>query len=359
MLERQGAETQAFATENLRGIEKFRNDLPRTVQEINEQIDKIRFDKFMDRLQDAARMAEEIGDSFGRAAGNLVRDIKHPLDALKGLADDLVGIITQNFERQVSQWATQAIGGPVAKGIFGGQLTGPDALTVEQMNMALDLATGNLNGLAAAAAAASGAMGGSGAAGAADQVTGSFGQLDPTLASFGNRLMSLFSGGGGGGLGGILKGGMSLLGGLFGGGGGGLSDPGIGVLGQGSIANTNVDLSGLASIPSFDVGGWVGGGSGGSKIIRAHEGEHITNPFAASRFGPLLDAINSGMIADLPSLGRMISSRRDDDRNVIDSRIGGSRGMTQIFNVRTNNADSFRRSERQLRGLARRRLAMQ
>ncbi len=369
-MERQGIETKGMARSQLTGMDKFRDELPRTVDEINQQIDRIRFDKFMERLQDAARMAEEIGDAFGRAAGNLVRDIRHPLDALKGLAMDLGEIITQNFEKQVSDWATQAIGGPVAKGMMG--MTGPNPLTVEQMNMALDLATGNLNALSAAAASASINMGGDGAAGAAGELNAAAGeagssltQLDPQLAQFGTGLMSIlqrFMGGGaGGGLGGLLKLGMSLFGSASGGGAaaGGAASAGSGTP-MFTPSNPGVGFAG---------GGWIRGmGTGRSddNQIWASDGEHITNADSARRFAPVLDGINSGKIPDMPSLGRIFQGGQRErvsrglDR--LDARTVGlafGRGMVQNWYIQTKDADSFHRSERQLRQLGKRRLGMQ
>lgn len=372
MLERQGVETMSFAVDNLRGIEAFRNKLPQTVEEINEAIEKIRFDMFLEKLQDAARFAEDIGDAFGRAAGRLAR-FEKPLDVLKGLLQDLADTLTEQFiVKPVSEWAKNAIGNPMAKAAFGKDMVGPDKLTVDQMNLALDLATQNLNALSQAAIAASSAMGGTGVnvenlGGAAGQAGQGLQDLDPQLAAFGNRLMALLGGvGGGGGIGGFLKMGLSALGSVFG--GGGLSDPGLSVLNTGSIANTNVDLSGIDFsnvMGGFAGGGWIGGSGTGrsdSNLIWASRGEHMTNADAAQRFAPILEGINSGLIPDIRSLGQLFAHQsRGRDRSDLDwNRLSEmmlryGRRETNLY-IKTEDANSFLRSERQLRSIANRRL---
>ena len=378
-LERQGLETTGLAKSQLTGIEKFRDELPRTVDDINQQIDRIRFDKFMETLRRAAAMAEEIGDAFGRVAENLVADIKHPLKALKTLATDILGIFARNAQQQVADWAKDAIGGPIAARVFGGQLQQQGGLNTEQMNMALAVATSNLNALATAAASASFAMGGDGAAEAAGELAAGAGaagaglqQLDPQLAQFGNGLMSILSrfmgGGTGGGLGGLLKLGMSALGTAFG--SGGLSGSGIDVANTGSLVPAGApDMSGvLVDLPKFAGGGWVSGGTGrtDSNLIWADNGEHITNPDASRRFAPVLEGINSGLIPDVPALGRMLGGKTMGDAerqwrrlDMAALRLGGREGLTQNYYIQTKDADSFRRSERQIRSTGRRRLGVQ
>lgn len=319
LLERQAVETKGFAVEQLRGMEKFRNDLPKTVAEINEQIENIRFDLFTQKLQEAAQFARSLGDAFGQAAGEIARtgDV---MGALTGLLNNLAQTLTEQFiEKPIAEFFTEKVGGPLAKKTIGKDLVGPDALTVQQMNMALDLATANLRNLSIAAGQAAGAMGaggGAGAAGAADALTQaatgteqSFSALDPQLSQFGSGLMqvlsSLAGGGGGSDLMGFLKMGLSIAGAAAGGGGGLPFTPSPGGAGSGFAGYVGIGqfMGGMAE------GGWVGGhgtGRSDSNLIRASVGEHMTNADAASRFGPVLDGINSGRIPDMPSLGRMM-----------------------------------------------------
>lgn len=127
------------------------------------------------------------------------------------------------------------------------------------------------------------------------------------------------SGGGGGLLGGLMKG----IGGLFGAG----FVPDIGGIG----ASTSSMLSGLPVNGDFALalaGGLAGGGpteAGRTYLV----GEH----------GPeLFTAAQDGMVT----------------ANSVLAKLGGhdepaqSRGMTQVFNIKTNDADSFRRSRRQI-----------
>lgn len=335
MLSRQGSESKAFAVEQLRGIEKFRNELPKTVDEINEQIEKIRFEVFTEKLQEAARFAEDVGDAFGRAAGRIA-NFENPLSVLQGLLQDLSQTLTEQFiVGPASDWATKNIGGPLAKKTIGKDLTGPDALSVQQMNMAIDLATGNLHNLALAATQASAAMGGGtgggvGAAGAADALsqaaTGteqSFASLDPQLSQFGNGLMQIISGvaggGGGGGLMGFLQMGLSLAGAAAGGGGGLLAGGGLSALSAAPGVNwVSGAGAGDLMLGAMADGGWVGGhgtGRSDSNLIWASVGEHMTNARAARAFGPVLDGINSGMIPSMPALRKMMGSSTIDRRS--------------------------------------------
>jgi hypothetical protein len=342
MLARQGGETKAFAVEQLRGIEKFRNDLPKTVDEINEQIENIRFELFTEKLREAAQFAEDVGDAFGRAAGEIARtgDV---MGALQGLLNNLADTLTKQFiEKPISDWATRTIGGPLAAKTIGKDLVGPDALTTEQMNVALGLATQNLNMLATAAATASGAMGGggAGAAGAADALTQaasgtqqSFASLDPQLSQFGNGLMQILSGvagggGGGGGLMGFLQMGLSLAGAAAGGGMfGGMGGVGAGL---GSVAFSGGGLQNFSVVPAgfgsgigitpmgFADGGWIGGhgtGTSDDMPIMASIGEHMTNARAAKAFAPVLDGINSGRIPSMPALKSMLGTSNIDRRS--------------------------------------------
>lgn len=150
LLENQKAEIEAFEVESLRGFEKLRNDLPRTAAEINEAIESIRFDRFAQKLEQAARFAEDIGSAFGRAAGALAR-FEDPLDVLQGLIADLAQTFTENFiEKPVTEWATRQIGMPLAKQGFGDELMAQAGLSAQQMSIALAQATGTLTGLNAA-----------------------------------------------------------------------------------------------------------------------------------------------------------------------------------------------------------------
>lgn len=321
-LEKQGAESKAFTQEHLRGIEKFRNDLPKTVKEINEAIEDIRFDLFTERLQQAAQFARDVGDAFGNAAARIA-NFENPLDVVKGLLQDLSRTLTEQFiTKPVSNWATKNIGLPLAKETMGKGLTGPDALTVEQMNLALDLATQNLNALSSAAMSASASMGGggAGAAQAADALgqsatatEQSFSSLDPQLAQFGSGLMSVLSGlggGGGSGLMGFLKMGLGLAAGAFGG-GGAAAGGGFGSLPGALSFNPGGSFlgGGAGFVGGFAGGGWIGGhgtGRSDSMWLKGSRGEHMTNADAASRFGPVLDGINSGRIPDMPALAGVL-----------------------------------------------------
>lgn len=320
LMERQGIETQAFAKAHLTGLAKFTDELPRTVEEINEAIERIRFDHLMQKLQEAAGFAEDVGAAFGRAASQIA-NFQNPLDVLKGLLADLAQIFTRTFiEQPVTEWATRTIGGPMAGKLFGKQLTGPDALTTQQMNVALGLATQNLNMLASAAQYAAAAMGaqggagaGAGAAAAADQLAAgatSAGQAMqnqiPILGQFGTGLMAvlgaLSGGGGGGGMGALLGIAGSLLGGLGGAGGigGGTSTLSTltGPLSLGLNASNYPTLFG----PGFAKGGYTGGRRG--RIAGAVHGEEFVFDADTTRaFRPVLEMIHAGALPSISALG--------------------------------------------------------
>jgi hypothetical protein len=326
-------DVKAFAVEHLTGMAKFKNDLPATVDEINESISKIRFDLFTERLQRAATMAEDVGDAFGNAAGALAR-FENPLDVLKGLISDLAKTFTENtIEKPIAEWATKHIGIPAAKQAFGKDLTGPDTLTVQEMNVALGLATQNLNLLQAAALNAANAMGvgGAGAAGAADSLAaGATGadqalqQTTPQIGQFGNSLISIISslssGGGGGGAGGflgLLKLGLSIAGAASGGGGGSLA----GLASGPSAATLAATPVGINYIPGGVPGlGFAGGGEGEfgglpgrDRNILAMNGRPFLRVSKGEKFR--VDSIASSRLGDLGPMGlmKMLSDRRGGD----------------------------------------------
>lgn len=313
-------EVKAFGISHLTGLAKFKNDLPQTVDEINEQIEKIRFDLFTERLQRAAQMAEDVGDAFGRAAGALAR-FENPLDVLKGLISDLAQTFTQNvIEKPIADWATRVIGMPAAKQAFGKGLTGPDAMTVQEMNVALGIATQDLHALALAASRASAALGyqgtNAGAAGAAEALSGSATDASqalntnvPAVNQFGGALMqiigSLSGGGGGGGgiLGSLLNIGLAAFGAV--GGGGGLGGPDLAgmskMLGAAPVG-VNYIPGGLPGLGFAEGGsGVIGGrpgrdrnvlgldsGAGFKPFLRVSKGERLSvDSIASSRLGDL------------------------------------------------------------------------
>jgi hypothetical protein len=331
-------EVKADAIEHLTGMAKFKNDLPKTVEDINEAIDNIRFDLFTERLQRAADMAQDVGDAFGNAAGALAR-FENPLDVLKGLVSDLAQTFTKNvIEQPVADWASKAIGMPAARQVFGKQLTGPDQLTVQQMNVALGVATQDLNLLAASARLAAGAMGAPGAAntaaGGADALAQETGQATqamsaqvPVLGQFGSGLMSILSslsgggGGGGGGLLSFLKMGLQIAGAAAGGGGG------FGALGASEVTVGGGVLSSL-SAPSIasvasTLPGWASGGEGEFGGLPGHDRNILSmngKPFLRVSKGEKfkVDSIAGSKLGDLGPLGlmRMLGQQRGGDQHV-------------------------------------------
>lgn len=151
----------------------------------------------------------------------------------------------------------------------------------------------------------------------------------------------------GGGIGGLFKSALGFLG-LGGSGisGAGLSDAGISVLDQGSLVPSSVDLSGLAEIPQFDVGGFTGS-IGRHRIAGfVHGEEGVLNARGMRLLGvPNLNALNRG--APLAAVAGGISN---------DNGLRGRGTVNQYFDVKTNDADSFRRSEGQILRDSRRKL---
>ena len=101
------------------------------------------------------------------------------------------------------------------------------------------------------------------------------------------------------GLGGLFQSGLQGLGSLFGGGGGG---GGLGGL-----------LSLGASLFGFQDGGLVRGpgtGRSDSILARISNGEYIVNAAATRRYGPILEAINSGRIPRFQE-GGLAGEQRD------------------------------------------------
>lgn len=302
LIENQRSEIQAFTVEHLRGIEKFRNDLPRTAKEINAAIESIRFDMFTQKLEEATQFAEDLGGAFGRAAGDIAR-FRNPVEVLKNLVGDLAETFTRNFiEKPVTEWATRNLGMPVAGKLFGDDLTGPDALTVEQMNVALGIATQNLSVLAQAALAASNAMTNTTVTGLGPlttetaATTSAMQAQQPALNQFGSGLMSILGSlaGGGGGSGGffasLLQIGASVAG---------------SVGGAGSIPRPNFNaaqpLSFLSSgsvplVPGFAGGGFTGYGRRGGIAGFVHSNEFVFDAPTTQRLRPLFEAIHAGRL---------------------------------------------------------------
>ena len=327
LLENQKKEMAAFDVENLRGIEKLRNDLPRTVDEINEQIERIRFDLLVERLQRAAEMSEEVGDAFGQFAGEIAQ-LKSPWDALRNLVSSLARTMTENvIERPVSEWATKAIGLPLAKQTYGRDVLGPDKLTVDQMNMALNIATQNLGALQIAAQQAAFALSSAGAsaggaatanqaaavatdqlAPAASTLTGEFQQQVPVLGQFGGGLMSILNslagagggGGGGGFLGSLLNIGMALAG-PAGFGGGGLGSG----LGSAFGAAGGAGVNFIPGLPNggiqmgFSSGGYTGDGNPKDIAGVVHKREWVWDADTTKQFMPVLRDMSAGRLPDL------------------------------------------------------------
>lgn len=328
LISNQHKEVKAFAVEHLRGIDKFRNDLPQTVQEINEQIDKIRFDLFAERLQRAADLASDIGDAFGNFAGSLAR-FENPLKALQSLIGDLAETMTKAvIEKPIADWATRKIGMPLAKQAFGKDLTGPDTLTVQQMNIALGIATQDLHMLAVAAQQASiamGAQGNAGAAGAAEALSQGAGDATqamsdqvPVLGQFGSGLMqvlsSLASGGGGGGggfLGSLLKIGMAAAGSMGGAGGAGAASAAYDFGASGGYDAVNANLLGMAEGGS----GVFGGRGGRDRNVLSMNGKPFLRVSKGERFN--VDSISSSRLGGLgpTGLAQLLDRKRSGDNH--------------------------------------------
>lgn len=153
ILENQKTEQKSLAVQQLEGIAKFRDDLAKEVEDINHAIAQINFDKFSEKLQQMATFAQDVGDAFGQAAGEIV-NFKKPLDVLRNLLGNLAKQFTQNFvERPVADFAKKRLGDGLAQRLFKPQLDkenrkfGPDALTIQQMNEAMKRAVGDFDGL--------------------------------------------------------------------------------------------------------------------------------------------------------------------------------------------------------------------
>lgn len=327
LLENQAKEIRQFAIEHLTGIEKFKHDLPATVDEINDAISRIRFDLFTERLQRAANMARSIGDAFGRAAGAIAR-FENPMDVLTGLLQDLAQTLTENvIEKPVSDFFTQRLGIPMAKQAFGKDLTGPDALTVQQMNVALGMATQNLHMLEIAAQQAAFALGsaggagaGAGAAAAADALgqsatgaTSALNQQVPAINQFGSSLLSVLSGlAGGGGGGGFLGAALNIAGAALGsvaGGGGGASaasafggGPGGFLMGGESPFTVSGPLAGSFG---FAGGGFTGSGPDDEIAGVVHRNEWVWDADTTRELRPLLAMIGTGRIPGFGGTGLM------------------------------------------------------
>jgi hypothetical protein len=103
-------------------------------------------------------------------------------------------------------------------------------------------------------------------------------------------------------------------------------------------------ISGGFKLPGFSLGGTTLGTSRQRIAGFVHGEEGILNPRGLSALGvPNLNALNRGM-----PLSRLVSNDN-----------GGGRPVNQTFNVYANDADSFRRSENQIRRSSRRRLGVQ
>lgn len=292
LLENQHAEVKAFKLEHLTNFDKFKSDLPATVDEINAQIEKIRFDLFTERLQRAADMAKSIGDAFGQFFGDLA-SFKNPLDALKSLLSSLAKTFTENvIVKPISDWATQHIGVPLAKQTFGKALTsGPDGLTAKQFDIALSQATGTLGGLNAALPTASSGL--ETISAAATPASSSLATLTEAAGAAATALTSMAASAGASGTAGGLS---SILGAVGGAGGGGgdlsflLSDP--------TSMESTFGLLGYAS------GGFTG--TGGNNDVKGvvHANEFVMSADAVSGYGlPLLHSMNNGSASTVTAGG--------------------------------------------------------
>ena len=383
LIENQNAEIAAFDVEHLTGFERFRNQLPRTGAEIRERAEQIRFDNFQRKLDEAAQFADEVGSAFGGLAGDLARGVK-PLQAFTNFLSRLADTFTENFiVKPVQEWATRNIGGPAAKRFFGKDLMKEGGLNTEQMNIALALATNNLNMLSQAAALASTNLAATGAgpagdplAAATDPISEAFGitvetGLDPftdaaqastralnaqipVIGQFGGGLMQILSslsGAGGSGGGGFLGSLLNIAGAAFG-------ASGLGGLGGGSIMNpTSMGfISGIGGMSADAVAGSVlfggfarGGftGRGFDDQVRGvvHANEFVFDAPTTRKLRPLFEMISAGR---LPSFGPV-------------QRDGGGRGnpisigAINVHGVRDDR--SARRSARQVRAQLQRELS--
>jgi hypothetical protein len=294
LLKNQKLEVKGFVQDHLTGIEKFRNDLPQTVDEINEQLERIRFDQFTERLQRAASMARDIGDAFGQFAGDIV-SLKNPMDALKSLVSNLAQTMTQNvIVKPVSDWATQHLGIPLAKQTFGKQLTGPDALTAKQFDVALAQATGTLGGLQAALPTAT-----SGIQSITTTAAPASTNLTTLATAAGAAATALTTMAASAGASSASSGILSALGSA----GGGLN---FGSSFGAADVSSAMDFSDLGSIfagaGGFASGGFTGAGAHGDVKGVVHANEFVMNAGAVSRYGlPLLSSINEGSASAMDS----------------------------------------------------------
>jgi hypothetical protein len=155
------AEIKQFDVEHLTGMDKFKYDLPKTSEDFKQAIKDMKFQLFNEKLQQAAQFADDVGGAFGKLASDLA-EFKNPLTAFKDFLTNLAATFTKNFiEKPITDWATQHIGIPAAKQGFGkdlNKLAGDNALSLQELNVALAQATGNLGALQAAAQTSSTGM---------------------------------------------------------------------------------------------------------------------------------------------------------------------------------------------------------
>jgi hypothetical protein len=267
-------ELKEFGIEHLNPMQKFENDLPRTQQEFSDKIQSAAFDQFNDHLQKAAQMASDVGDAFGTLADDILHG-KNPMDILR----DFIGKLAETFQKNViidpiTEWATRTIGAPLAKQAFGSQLdklaqqAGGTALTTQQMNTAMALATGNLRLLMAAAQSAATALSAISATGA---ITGGGGGLAPGLLSFLKIGAGAFAGGPG------LAGGFNAASAL-------------------DFSNSFGAISGFTGSFGFASGGFTGTGADTEPAGIVHKNEYVFDADTTRRFGPVLSLLSSGRI---------------------------------------------------------------
>lgn len=273
ILANQVKELDAFDIEHLTGMAKFKNDLPRSFEDLQQAISDVRFDLFNERLQQAAQFAGDIGGAFGRAAGALAR-FESPVKVLQGLISDLADTFTKNFiEKPVEDFISKKLGQPLAEQLFGKQLMGA-GLSAQQMSVALGLATNNLYVLAAAAQAAAAASGAGAASGFASSI------------------------------------GSALLGGAGIGGASGFGSAVEAAAGSDFMAGWMGGLGGLG----FAGGGFTGSGTDNDIAGVVHKNEWVWDADTTRRFRPLLQMISAGKLPQFtgPGMGGMMRPQAGD-----------------------------------------------
>lgn len=238
--------------------------------QLADRFDQIRADKLQAKIDQSVQMAANIGDAFANLAGDLA-SFKNPLQAFGNFITSLAQTFTENvIMKPVQEWATRAIGGPLAE-MATGAPAGPEGLWIHQLgNKSLE-ASFKIDAMAMAA------------------------------TRFAQGFSAGMGGGGGGGiLGSVLNIASSAL------------VPGIGANFSPSaslVSDVNANI--LANPGIFDDGGMVG--PGGRPIrrkpsnvdITAEVGEYIIPPGPSRKFRRELDMIRTGRTPNFRGVGGM------------------------------------------------------